>query len=71
MRVPANNGDLRVLTFEAVNLIVGLSYIEDFDSLVLTPCDEPVTIDWVPPHLVDCIVVSRDVLKDFTCTWVP
>ena len=62
MRVPADNRDLRVLAFEAVDLIIGLSNIEDFDSLILTAGDEPVAIDWVPSDLVNCIVMSRNVL---------
>ena len=71
VRVPADNWDLCILAFEAVDLIIGLSNVKDFDSLILTASDEPVAIDWVPSDLVNCIVMSRNVLKDFTCAWVP
>ena len=62
MRVPTDNRDLCVLPFEAVDLIIGLSNVEDFNSLILTAGDEPVAIDWVRSDLVNCIVMSRNVL---------
>ena len=72
MWVPANNRDLSVLSLEAVDLIVSLSDVEDFDSLVFAACDEPVAIDGIPSHLVDCVVVRGYVLENFAaCTRVP
>ena len=62
--MPTNNRDLSVLSLKAVDLIVSLSDVKDFDSLVLAACDEPVAVDGVPSYLVDCVVVRGDVLEN-------
>ena len=64
MRMPTNNRDLSVLSLKAIDLIVSLSDVKDFDSLVLAACDEPVAVDGVPSYLVDCVVVRGDVLEN-------
>ena len=66
--MPTDNRNLCILALEAIDLGISFPDVEYFDPLVLAACDEPVAIDWVPSHLIDCIVVSRDRVHSFAAT---
>ena len=55
--MPADDWYLSILSFEAVYLTFSFAYVENFDSLILTACEEPISVDWIPSNLVDCIVM--------------
>ena len=70
--MPGDYGDLVLVALKAVELGIALTDVEDFALAIATACQEPVTINWVPSHLVDGRVVSVNLVNTFaTLSWVP
>ena len=72
MWVPCYDGNLFLMTLEAVELAVELSNVEDFDFVIATARQEPVSINGVPAHLVDRGIVSMNFVDSAaSLSWVP
>lgn len=56
--VPGKHRDLFVMALKTIKLFVGAANVENFDLLVPTARQKPISIDGVPAHLTDCVVVS-------------
>ena len=70
--MPCQDGNLVVMSFETIEFFVRLAHIKHFDFLVLTTCEEPVTIHWVPPDLRNRVVMGRDCVDSFAAgAWIP
>ena len=54
------------MPLKTVELAVKLTYVPNFDLLVATSCQEPVAVDWIPTNLVDCRIVSMDLIYTLT-----
>ena len=66
VRMPRDNCHLVFMPLKTVELAVELTYVPNFDLLIPTPCQEPVSVDRVPSDLVDCRIVSMDLIHALT-----
>jgi hypothetical protein len=57
---------------ETVKLFISLSNVKNLNLLVLTCSEKPITINWVPAHLVNLIVVSGYSMNSLSAgSWIP
>ena len=72
MGVPCDNGNLLVVPFKAVYLRLHLSDVKHLDPVVARAGQEPITVDGVPPYLINSVVMGRNRVDSFAaCSWVP
>ena len=72
MGMPSDYSDLILVALETVELAFELTDVKDFDLLVATASQEPVSIDGVPAHLVNRRVVSMNLVDSFpSASWIP
>ena len=70
--VPGYDGNLLVMTLEAIQLRVSFAYIKHFYFLVARASQKPISIDWIPPHLIYYVVVSVNLVDSFAShSWIP
>ena len=70
--MPGYHRDLVLMCLEAIELLIGLTNVEDLDFLVLACSEKPITINWVPAYLVNLIVVSRYCMYSLSAgSWIP
>ena len=70
--VPGDYRDLLIMTLEAIQLRVSFAYIEHFYFLVAGPRQKPISIDWVPPYLINYVVVRVNLINSFAPhAWIP
>ena len=68
MRMPGCCINLLIVTLEAVELTICLSDVEYLELAVFATGKEPVTVDWVPSHNLDHVVMGLDLIDSLTST---
>ena len=66
--MPCEHLNLSIVAFETIKFFVQFSDIKSFYFLVTTTSQKPISIHWVPTHLVDCVIMRWDRVYAFA-TW--
>lgn len=70
--VPGYDGHLIIMPFETIQLRVCFPYIEHFYFLVAATSQKPIPIDWIPPDLINDVIVRVNLVDPFaTNSWIP
>lgn len=72
MGMPSSNSDLVLMALEAIEFTICLPNVKHLEFAVSTSRQEPISIDWIPPYLVNNIIVCLNLIHLLTTyPWIP